>query len=114
MEYTSAYEKEAQITKAVREVLFSKDEVIINEELQFEGESAIFRYYMRECPVKKNGYYEFECGVKMYMPFDVEITPISLDDQLVINGWNTECLYCMNFSVSPEKSKFTIKINKNH
>jgi len=112
VEYTSAYEKEAGVIKAEREVVFSKDEVTINETLEFKGESAIFRYYMRECPVKKDGYYEFSCGVKLTIPYDCEITSIPLDDRLVIGGWETDTLYCLNVKVTPENSSFTIKFQK--
>ncbi len=112
VEYTSAYEKEAGIIKAEREVLFSKDKVTVNETLDFEGESAVFRYYMRECPIKDGDTYIFSNGVKMTVPRENEIVPIPLDDQLVINGWKTETLYCLNVKVTPENSKFTVKLEK--
>ena len=112
VDYTSAYEKDAGIIKAEREVLFSKNEVIVNERLDFVGESAVFRYYMRECPVKDGNTYIFENGVKMTVPEANEIIPIPLDDRLVINGWETKTLYCLNVKVSPENSSFTLKLEK--
>lgn len=114
IEYTSAYEKEAGIYKAEREILFSRDEITINETLAFEGKSAIFRYYMRECPVQNGDTYTFANGVKMTVPGDKEIISIPLDDQLVINGWDTDTLYCLNVKATPQNSKFTVKLKKHH
>ncbi len=48
----------------------------------------------------------------MTVTMDNEIVPIPLDDQLVINGWKTETLYCLNVKVTPENSKFTVKLEK--
>jgi hypothetical protein len=112
VEYTSAYEKEAGIIKAEREVLFSKDEVTVNERLDFNGKSAVFRYYMRECPRKDVNTYIFANGVKMTVPEDNEIIPIPLDDRLVIGGWETATLYCLSVKVNPKNSHFTIKLKK--
>jgi len=112
VEYTSAYEKEARIIKAEREVIFTKDEVVVNERLDFEGESAVFRYYMRECPVKGGDIYMFSNGVRMSVPGCCEIISIPLDDRLVIGGWETDTLYCLTVKVTPENSKFTLKLKK--
>lgn len=112
VEYTSAYEKEAGIIMAEREVLFTKDEVAVNERLDFEGESAVFRYYMRECPVKDGNSYMFSNGVKMSVPGNCEIVLIPLDDRLVIGGWETDTLYCLTVKVTPENSHFTINFKK--
>ena len=112
VEYESAYKKEANIIKAKREILFSENELCINETLDFKGENAIFRYYMRECPSVSDGLYTFSNGIKMTVPENCKITSIPIDDPIAISGWNTNTLYCLSIEVTPQNSHFTVKLSK--
>ena len=112
IEYQSAYEKEANIKKCVREILLGKDEITVKETIDFEGNEAVFQYFTVDAPVKQEGNTLFFAnGVKITMPTECEITAIPVEDKLVIKGWNTDTLHKIAFKTTKSGS-FEVKFER--
>lgn len=112
IEYQGAYEKEAGVKKAVREIIPGKDAIVINETIDFEGSEALFQYYMADAPVKTEGNtFVLENGVKITAPADSEIVPVPVPDEAVKTRWGTDTLYKLTVKVEKDgESTFTVKL----
>ena len=94
IEYQSAYEKEANVKKCLREIYMGKDAVSIKETIDFDGNEAIFQYYMTDAPIKKEeNTLVFENGVKITVPDGCEIVAVPVADKRTIKSWKRERLF---------------------
>jgi len=111
IEYQSAYEKEANVSKCVRDIRFSRNEVIIEESIDFSGDTAIFRYYMAENPTKTaENTYVFQSGVTMVLPPESRIVPVPFVDVKIAERWETNTLYCAEVTVPAGDRTFAIHL----
>lgn len=112
IEYQSAYEKEAGIKKCIREIILGKDEIIINETIDFDGNEAIFQYYMLDAPEKKEGNtFFFANGVKITAPEGSEVIPVSVPDKKVADSWGTDTLHKIVVKIDKSGS-FSLKFTR--
>lgn len=112
IEYQSAYEKEANVKKCEREILPGKDEIIINEAIDFDGNEAIFQYYMLDAPERQEGNtFFFANGVKITAPEGSEIIPVPVPDKKVVDSWRTDTLHKMMVKLDKSGS-FSLKFER--
>jgi len=110
IQYESAYEKEAGVKSAVREIKVSDDEVLISEKVQYSGE-AVFNYYLCEKPAADKNTFLFSNGAKIIFPENLKVSleDVPLTDAAVIKNWGTETLYRISVKCS-ENAEFEMKI----
>ena len=112
IEYQSAYEKEAGVKKCIREIILGKDEITVNESIDFEGGEAVFQYYMVDAPVSKEGdTFIFKNRVKITAPAGSEIIPVPVPDKKVEESWGTDTLHKMIVKLDKSGS-FSIKFER--
>ena len=112
IEYQSAYEKEANVKKCVREILLGKDEITVRETIDFDGNEAIFQYYTVDAPIKQEGNtFIFGNGVKITMPGGSEVVPVLVEDEKVAKSWQTQTLHKIVYRTNKSGS-FEVKFER--
>ncbi len=116
IEYQSAYKREANAKKCVREIVFGENAVTVNENVSYSGGEIVFNYYMSKKPVSHDGnILLYDNGVKIACPegFDFSIEEVKLEDAKLVANWNGNVLYKLVINANTDGNvNFSLIIEK--